>query len=504
LQSGTALLVVAPTLLVLYHEYMTRVFFSALLALSATSIACSSAGPNQGEAGSSSGAGVTTTAGAPAVGGGHAGAGEANAGEAGLVDSGGSAGAAGSLGVAGSSGAAGSLGAAGSTGAAGAGGMAHPVNFEKIQLNPDFYSEGINYGDLNHDGTPDIIAGAFWYPGPSYADKLAFREPAAMPFDKGGDSDCYAIFPYDLNGDGWQDVLSFRQLGGAEAVWYENPKGASGYWKEHVVFESVNDESPAFVDMDGDGKPELVTVSNGYGGWAVPDWSHPENPWSFRNITANGGWMSFTHGLGASDVNGDGRKDLLLSEGWWEQPAVLSDAPWVKHDAKFWAQEDTQETYGGAQMFAYDVDGDGDNDVVTSLQAHAWGLAWFENQGGNFVEHMIVDNRDDEAEYGGVAFAQLHALAIGDIDGDGLTDFVTGKRKGAHGNGLGAELDEPAVLYWFKLVRETGKLPHFEPHLIDSEAGIGTQVIIADIDGNGFPDILTAARAGAFVFWNGR
>ena len=34
---------------------------------------------------------------------------------------------------------------------------------------------------------------------------------------------------------------------------------------------------------------------------------------------------------------------------------------------------------GGAQMYAYDVDGDGDNDVITSLQAHGYGLAWFEH-----------------------------------------------------------------------------------------------------------------------------
>jgi hypothetical protein len=79
---------------------------------------------------------------------------------------------------------------------------------------------------------------------------------------------------------------------------------------------------------------------------------------------------------------------------------------------------------------------------------------------------------------------------------------VTGKRKGAHGNGLGAELDAPAVLYWFRLVREPGQALRYEPHLIDSEAGIGTQLVIADLDGDDRPDILTAARAGAFLFLN--
>jgi hypothetical protein len=151
-------------------------------------------------------------------------------------------------------------------------------------------------------------------------------------------------------------------------------------------------------------------------------------------------------------------------------------------------------------MFAYDVDGDGDNDVVTSLQAHGWGVAWFENVGTGFVKHMIVDNQADIAQYG-VSFSQPHAFALADLDGDGLKDIITGKRKGAHGFGLTpAELSAPAVLYWFRLIRRPGQPIYFEPHLLDSEAGIGTQLIVADVNGDGAPDILTAARAGAFAF----
>ena len=152
-------------------------------------------------------------------------------------------------------------------------------------------------------------------------------------------------------------------------------------------------------------------------------------------------------------------------------------------------------------MFTDDVDGDGDSDIVSSLQAHGWGLAWFENQPAGFAKHMIMNTRAEEAQYG-VAFAQLHALALVDLDGDGLKDIVTGKRKGAHGNGLGTELDAPAVLYWFKLVRQPGQLPHYQPYLIDSQAGIGTQLTVADVNGDGRPDILTAGRAGAFLFLN--
>jgi hypothetical protein len=380
------------------------------------------------------------------------------------------------------------------------------VTFQRVLLNAEFYSEGINAGDINLDGIPDIVAGPYWYPGPAFTQKIAFRTPRATPFPTSGDSDCYAIFIHDFNGDGWRDILSFRQDGGAVAVWYENPKGAGGNWTERVAFSAVHNESPAFIDVDGDGKPELVTNSARYGGWVAPDWNAPSNAWTFRSVTAQAptswNWNQFTHGAGAGDVNGDGRIDLLFPEGWWEQPASPATTPWTQHAVSFWGQALATEGRGGAQMHVYDMDGDGDNDVVTSLQAHGWGLAWFENQGGTFTQRMIMNTRADTALYG-AAFPQLHAVALADLDGDGLKDIVTGKRRGAHGNGLGnTELNAAAVLYAFRLTRPAGQAPRFAPQLLDTLAGVGTQVVVADVNGDGKPDILTAARQGAFVFLN--
>ncbi len=380
----------------------------------------------------------------------------------------------------------------------------NPIPFRKIQINPQFYSEGIHFGDLNKDGIEDIISGPYWYPGPTFTQKFAFRTPQATPFDTTGDSDCYSVFTYDFNGDGWLDILSLRKPGGAELMLYENPGGGAALWAEHSVFSQVENESARLVDMDGDGKPEMITNSGGYGGWAYPDWNHPTSMWSFKKVTTKGNWGAYTHAIGAGDVDGDGRQDLLFATGWWGQPANIIDTPWVRHDAAFWGQANLGEGAGGAQMFTYDVDGDGDNDIVTSLQAHGWGLAWFENQnqGKTFVQHMIMGSDTEKAKYG-IAFSQLHALALADMDGDGLKDIITGKRKGAHGHGLGGDVDSAAVLYWFRLTR-TGGTVHFQPYLIDSVAGVGTQLIVADINKDGAPDILTSRRSGAYVFMNQR
>ena len=99
----------------------------------------------------------------------------------------------------------------------------------------------------------------------------------------------------------------------------------------------------------------------------------------------------FYHGTGVGDINGDGRNDLILYDGWWEQPANGSDqTEWTAHPFRFAKR-------GGAQVYAYDVDGDGDNDVITALDAHGWGLAWFEQvrRDGQitFIQHTISSPR---------------------------------------------------------------------------------------------------------------
>ena len=152
-------------------------------------------------------------------------------------------------------------------------------------------------------------------------------------------------------------------------------------------------------------------------------------------------------------------------------------------------------------MLVYDVDGDGDNDVVTSLSAHAWGLGWHEQvkQDGKiaFKKHVLIPE-DKSPGVGGVSFTQSHALALGDFNGDGLTDFATGKRYWAH-NGRDPDAKGAAVVYWYELVRDK-KGARFIPHLLDSDSGAGTHFTTADIDGDGKTDIGIGNKKGVFLF----
>lgn len=154
-------------------------------------------------------------------------------------------------------------------------------------------------------------------------------------------------------------------------------------------------------------------------------------------------------------------------------------------------------------MYAYDVDGDGLNDVITSLEAHGFGLAWFrQSRDGaeiKFEKRVIVGREPRESRYG-IKFSELHAIDLVDMDGDGLRDIVTGKRFWSHGRVGDPDRSSAAVIFWFKLVRGPGGAVDFVPHLIDNDSGVGTQVVAADVNADGLPDVVVGNKKGAFVF----
>ena len=377
--------------------------------------------------------------------------------------------------------------------------------FKKLHLLPSYWSEGANFADLDKDGHMDIICGPHWFRGPEYKERFEFY-PAVGPRKRGrNDVSVYTLdnffsFINDCNGDGWLDIITVG-LPGTEAFWYENPGDHSlsardlpPHWKKHFVLSSVDNESPRFGDLTGDGQAELICMHQGEMGFATPDKNDPAKPWTFHPVTSGGEWSRYVHGLGYGDLNGDGRADLIMKDGWWEQPASLKGDPiWKSHPYKF-------ANRGGSQMFAYDVDDDGDNDIVTSLNGHGWGLSWFEqvsNGGGiDFKEHLIMGEKPEDNPYG-VAFSLLHALSLVDIDGDGLKDIVTGKCYRAHDfHDPGGR--EPAVLYWFELIRQNGKI-EFVPHMIDDDCGVGRQLVTGDINGDGTVDMVIGNKKGTFV-----
>lgn len=382
------------------------------------------------------------------------------------------------------------------------------VRFERIQLTDRYYCDGVAAGDIDGDGYTDIVAGPFWYAGPGFKVAHEFYQAVPLPPEESPSNSMFS-FVRDFNADGRPDILVLGRVHKHPAMWYENPGAADQLWEPHFAFERVRGESPALVDLDGDGVPQLIAHWDGRWGTIELNPDKPTEPWAFQPVGEDEDWPQFYHGEGTGDVNGDGRMDLVINDGWYEQPSVPSES-WNFHRGKFSYRR------GGAQMFVDDIDGDGDQDVISALHGHEWGLAWFEQLTDAaardeendrhigdlwFREHLIMDDRSREAEFG-AAFSQVHALEYADIDGDGHRDIVTGKRMWGHGPTGDVEPNADPVVYWFQFTQDENGNVRFVPHLVDHRSGIGTQIATVDVNNDGRCDIITASRLGTFVFLN--
>ena len=372
-----------------------------------------------------------------------------------------------------------------------------PVTFEKKELSAAFHAEGVAVGDIDRDGTVDIVSGPYWYQGPAFLDKYEYYPPKS--FDKTQEySDNFVVGIDDVNDDGWNDILVVG-FPGDTAYWYENPKESQGKtWRRFIIHPSVDNESPVFFDIDRDDRLELVFHTEGRLGYAASNSNSPTSTWLFYPVSEKFVWGKFTHGLGVGDINGDGAYDLIKNDGWWLNPGTRRDTLWQYHQADF--------GQGGAQMYALDIDQDGYRDILTSLDAHGYGLAWFrqfrEKDHIGFGQQTIMGSKLQDNPFG-VCFSQLHAISYADINNDGLSDIITGKRVWTRGPQEGWEPDEPAVLYYFesRVNKRTGRV-FFLPFIIDGDSGVGTQIATVDLNADRLVDIVTANKNGVFVFFN--
>jgi len=347
-----------------------------------------------------------------------------------------------------------------------------PVRFRKRQIDSAFRSEGVAVADLNGDGLLDIAVGSLYYAAPDWKPVPILSE--AKSYNIYGYSESFLCFADDLDGDGDTDLIVVG-FPGRQTHWLENPGEPGVPWKEHLVLEETSGESPAYSDVDGDGWRELVCVNKGKVVLARPG-DDPTQLWRIQAISSDGE-PAPGHGLGVGDINRDGAADVVIPGGWYQGPGGPTETPWQFHPA---------DIFGGAQLCVDDFDGDGDSDVL-GTEPHGYGIRWSEQTPDGWETHEI-DN----------TFSQTHAVRLADIDGDGLMDFVTGKRFWAH-NGHDPGSFQPAFLCWYEQERgEDG--PSWRKHLIDVNSGVGLHFAIADINNDGRSDIVTVNKEGVYLF----
>lgn len=360
-------------------------------------------------------------------------------------------------------------------------------DFKKTKLTGDFISEGVAVADLNKDGKLDIVAGYYWFEAPTWTRHEMAPSRTFEPRKEYSNS--FLNLGMDVNLDGWQDVVII-DFPGKPAFWFENPKNKPGEWQKHIIADSVGitNESPAFVDIDGDGRLDILCGDKDKKQiiWLKAPTKRSKLAWQrFALSTENvPGTESFSHGIGYGDVNGDRIKDVVVREGWFEGTKDLKSGSWVFHPANLGEP--------CSHMQVMDVNGDGKNDVV-SASAHALGIWWHEQVSDemgmpNFKTHLISTTT-----------AQTHSSIMADLNGDGRPEYITGKRFLAH-HGRDPGDADPAILLWFEHM--PGQPPYWKEHLIDNDSGSGLNIVAMDMNGDGKTDIVVANKNGVFLFEN--
>jgi len=287
-----------------------------------------------------------------------------------------------------------------------AGGPSPEIDFRRHVLDLG-RNEACAVADINGDGKLDIVSGEHWYEAPDWK-QHAYRSV----YFWNNYIDDFSDLPLDVDGDGDIDIVSVG-WGGRQIVWLENPGKGEGMWKESVVDSGSPVEFAFLVDLDNDGKRDEVLPQFG-GREGATAWYEPESAggkvvWK-KHVASE---RLYGHGIGAGDLNGDGRTDILAPKGWLEAPEDPRKGPWTLH-------EDYAFDKHTGFLHVFDVNGDGTNDIVTT-HAHDYGILWLK-QGRKDGRRTFEPRKIDDA------WSQAHAMTMADLTGDGYPELVTGKR----------------------------------------------------------------------------
>jgi hypothetical protein len=350
--------------------------------------------------------------------------------------------------------------------------------------------------DVDGDGDLDVLGAAYaasdiaWWEnvdltGPGTGDGSAWTEHTVDGEFDGASS----VHAADVDGDGDLDVLGAASTAG-DITWWENVDltgpgtGDGSAWTEHTVdgeFDGVRSVYTADVDGDGDTDVLGEAYTEGIAWWENVDLTGPGtgdgSDWTEHSVDT----AFLSYDVHAADVDGDGDPDVLgasYTEGiaWWENTAG---------DGSAWATEhNVDPAFDGAfDVYAADVDGDGDLDILGAASV-ANDIAWWENTAGDgstWAEHTV------DGEFDGV-----RSVYAADVDGDGDLDV------------LGAAHDANDIAWWENVDLAgpgTGDGSAWTKHTVDAVFNGAWSVYAADVDGDGDLDVLGAAYAASDIAW---
>ena len=348
--------------------------------------------------------------------------------------------------------------------------------------------EACGVADFNNDGKLDIVAGEYLYLAPDWK-RIKIREIQSNVDEQGkGYAHDFANLPMDVDDDGFVDVIAVDWFS-KKSVWFRNPGkdlANGGLWNEQLIEQNGNFETADFWDVTGNGQADQIVPAV-----LRTVWYEKTAPGQFAVHVVSEKPMTWGNGVG--DINGDGRPDFIRPQAWFEAPADIRNGVWKEHPLNFFGDEPEMKYRDAAQIHVLDVNKDGLPDLIVSA-AHDYGLFWFEQvRNGDAIswkKHEIDKS-----------WSQVHAVTLADLDGCGEPEIIVGKRFMAH-NGHDRGEFEPPGIYWYK-ARRNGKDVVWEKHIVtyDEGVGIGMNIVVVDLNGDGRLDIVTTGKYGGPVWF---
>ncbi|MCL1858021.1 MAG: VCBS repeat-containing protein [Oscillospiraceae bacterium] len=302
----------------------------------------------------------------------------------------------------------------------------------------------------------------------------------------------FSDYPLDVNGDGYLDIIT-GSWWSEGLFWRENPGKNGGEWKLHKIEAMSNIETIRYFDIDNCGTVEIFP-------------NCPNEPQCFfklikdSNGKATGEFKRYVigtenagHGMGFGDINGNGKTDIILFNGWLENPGDVYSPNWKFH--KFNVPDGFSVPGACVPILVYDVNGDGLNDLIIG-NGHGFGLWWLEQtKSGTFLPHDID-----------LVCSQYHDMQLFDIDDDGELELITGARYFAH-NGNDPGEHNPIGSYIFKIKKVPSGEIVFDKNTLDygpaeTASGMGIYFWLEDLTGNGLKDIVAPGKEGLYIFYN--
>ena len=290
----------------------------------------------------------------------------------------------------------------------------------------------------------------------------ALGQDFAGGIDIGGTHSAGSVTAADLDGDGDEDVLSAASYEG-KILWYEN-LGGGLFASEQVITSQASGASSVYAkDLDGDGDLDVLSASANDNkiAWYENRLNQLEQDFGPQKLLTKGAIGASS--VFATDLDGDGDADVLSAS------STNNTIAWYKNGGNKQFGDDwliTSNAVGATCVYAADLDGDGDADVLSASYIDDT-IAWYENLGNDlFGPRQVLTAYADGAR-------AVHAV---DLDGDGDVDVLSA-----------SENDDKIAWY-----ENLGGGSFGPQQVISSLADQARSVYAADLDGDGDLDVLSA------------